>query len=152
MIHWLSCPIEHIPIVAGSDLQASECPTDGSGGNSCFSDFLGIHLTSGSSAYLEVCKPSILPRYPSLCYCFQGMWVWLADHDLDTDGNSQISLWSGRGLFSESQGPVWLIGTACALYMFFSCTILTQNISGAPYHLSVLSQGRCKSLHRPGSD
>lgn len=41
------------------------------------------------------------------------MWIWLADHDLDSGGNDQISLWSGRGLFSESQGPVWLIGTAC---------------------------------------
>lgn len=40
------------------------------------------------------------------------MWVWLADHDLDSGGSPQISLWSGRGILSESQGPVWLIGTA----------------------------------------
>ena len=39
------------------------------------------------------------------------MWVWLADHDLDSGGSTQISLWSGRGILSESQGPVWLIGT-----------------------------------------
>ena len=38
----------------GSDLQASNCPTSGSGGNSCFAAFLGLHLTTQSSAYLEV--------------------------------------------------------------------------------------------------
>ena len=41
----------------------------------------------------------------------QGMWVWPADHDLDSGGSPQISLWSGGGIMSESQGPVWLIGT-----------------------------------------
>ncbi|PSR72174.1 hypothetical protein PHLCEN_2v11966 [Hermanssonia centrifuga] len=34
------------------------------------------------------------------------------DHDLDTPGSAQITLYSGRGVLSESQGPVWLIGTA----------------------------------------
>ncbi|KAG1854267.1 hypothetical protein F4604DRAFT_1591313 [Suillus subluteus] len=57
--------------------------------------YLGIYLTSGSSAYLE------------------GTWVWTADHDLDTPGSSDISIFTGRGIFSGSQGPVWLIGT-CA--------------------------------------
>ncbi|THG98774.1 hypothetical protein EW026_g3453 [Hermanssonia centrifuga] len=80
--------------IAGSGLQAAQCPSSGSGGNSCFADYLGLHLTSGSSAYIE------------------GMWVWLADHDLDTPGSAQITLYSGRGVLSESQGPVWLIGTA----------------------------------------
>jgi glucan 1,3-beta-glucosidase len=37
--------------------------------------------------------------------------VWLADHDLDGDGSSQITLFSGRGILSESAGPVWMIGT-----------------------------------------
>lgn len=79
---------------AQSGLQVGQCPTSGAGGNNCFADFLGLHLTSGSSAYLE------------------GMWVWLADHDLDSGGSQQISLWSNGGIMSESQGPVWLIGTA----------------------------------------
>jgi len=37
--------------------------------------------------------------------------VWLADHDLDIAGEAQISLYSGRGIYSESQGPVWMVGT-----------------------------------------
>lgn len=39
----------------------------------------------------------------------------LADHELDGDGKSQITLFSGRGILSESQGPVWMIGTGCKL-------------------------------------
>ncbi|OBZ70776.1 Glucan 1,3-beta-glucosidase [Grifola frondosa] len=77
----------------GSNLQASNCPTSGAGGNNCFAAFMALHLTPSSSAYLE------------------GLWVWLADHDMDS-GGTQISLYSGRGIMSESQGPVWLIGTA----------------------------------------
>jgi hypothetical protein len=38
--------------------------------------------------------------------------VWLADHDLDDQvTNLQVSLFSGRGILSESAGPVWMIGT-----------------------------------------
>ena len=40
----------------------------------------------------------------------QGTWVWVADHDLDPP-NSQLSLFNGRGLYSQSAGPVWMIGT-----------------------------------------
>ncbi len=40
--------------------------------------------------------------------------MWLADHDLDSGGSRQTTLFSGRGILSESQGPVWMIGTACA--------------------------------------
>lgn len=36
--------------------------------------------------------------------------MWLSDHDLDAYGD-KITLYSGRGIYSESQGPVWLIGT-----------------------------------------
>ncbi|TBU39254.1 beta-1,3-glucanase [Dichomitus squalens] len=77
----------------GTNLQASQCPTSTStGNNNCFAAFLGLHLTAQSSAYLE------------------GLWVWTADHDLDS--GPQLNLWTGRGIMSESQGPVWLIGTA----------------------------------------
>jgi glucan 1,3-beta-glucosidase len=66
---------------------------------------MGLHLTSGSTAYLE------------------GMWVWLADHDLDGDGSSQLTIFSGRGIYSQSQGPVWLIGTA-GMWMHFGFLVL----------------------------
>ncbi|OSX66163.1 glycoside hydrolase family 55 protein [Postia placenta MAD-698-R-SB12] len=78
----------------GTDLQVAECPAQNSSdGTQCFAAFIGLHITSGASAYLE------------------GLWVWLADHDLDSSGVEQLTLWSARGILSESQGPVWMIGT-----------------------------------------
>ncbi|KAK7015096.1 pectin lyase fold/virulence factor [Favolaschia claudopus] len=77
----------------GTGLQ-DNCPSNGSGGtDNCFAAFLALHLTESSTAYLE------------------GTWVWLADHNIDGNGDSQISLFSGRGILSESAGPVWMIGT-----------------------------------------
>jgi hypothetical protein len=49
-----------------------------------FAAFLGLHVTSAAFAYIE------------------GFWLWLGDHDLD---NGQMSVFSGRGILSESQGP-----------------------------------------------
>ncbi|EIN04108.1 exo-beta-1,3-glucanase [Punctularia strigosozonata HHB-11173 SS5] len=74
-------------------LEAAQCSSDKADAN-VYAAFLGLHLTRDSTAYLE------------------GTWVWLADHDLDYgEGSTQITLFSGRGILSESQGPVWMIGT-----------------------------------------
>jgi len=40
-------------LAAGTNMQSSECPS-GSVNSACQAAFLGIYLTSGSSAYLEV--------------------------------------------------------------------------------------------------
>ncbi|KAJ6547049.1 exo-beta-1,3-glucanase [Mycena capillaripes] len=102
---------------AGTDLQTN-CPIDGSGGfDNCYAAFLALHLTPSSSAYLE------------------GTWVWLADHDLDGNGATQISLYSGRGILSESAGPVWMIGTASEHH-----TLYQYNLVGAKNHYMGLIQ------------
>ncbi|KAF7325959.1 hypothetical protein MKEN_00446800 [Mycena kentingensis (nom. inval.)] len=80
----------------GTGLTVAECPSSGTGGtDGCMAAFLALHLTENSSAYLE------------------GTWVWLSDHDMESPTNpqAQISIFSGRGLLSESKGPVWMIGT-----------------------------------------
>ncbi|TFK67130.1 exo-beta-1,3-glucanase [Pluteus cervinus] len=101
---------------AGSNLQASQCPSSGAGGyDKCFAAFMGLHLTTGSTAYLE------------------GTWVWLADHDLDGDG--QISIYSGRGILSESQGPVWMIGTGSEHHVLYQ-----YNLVNAKNHFMGLIQ------------
>lgn len=90
---------------AGTNLQDGQCPNSGAGGTTnCFAAFLALHLTSQSTAYLE------------------GTWVWLADHDLD--GNSQISIFSGRGILSESQGPVWMVGTASEHHIMYQYSLV----------------------------
>jgi hypothetical protein len=67
--------------------------------------------------------------------CFQGTWVWLADHDLDGNGATQISLYSGRGILSESAGPVWLIGTGSEHH-----TLYQYSLVGAQNHYMGLIQ------------
>ncbi|KAH7098261.1 glucan 1,3-beta-glucosidase, partial [Auriculariales sp. MPI-PUGE-AT-0066] len=77
---------------AGTNLQASGC-AKGTQNAACMGAFLSLHLKSGSTAYLE------------------GLWVWTADHDVETGNtSSQISVFSGRGVLSETAGPVWIIG------------------------------------------
>ncbi|KAF7338697.1 Glucan 1,3-beta-glucosidase [Mycena venus] len=78
---------------AGTNLEKEQC-LPGKDVSGCMAAFMALHLTRDSSAYLE------------------GLWVWLADHTLDEDGTSQLTIFSGRGILSESQGPVWMIGTA----------------------------------------
>ncbi|KAG6330106.1 hypothetical protein ID866_8982, partial [Astraeus odoratus] len=87
---------------AGTNMQYAQCPS-GSVESNCQAAFLGMHITSGASAYLE------------------GTWVWTADHDLDGSNSPQTSIFTGRGILSESTGPVWLIGTSsehAALYQY----------------------------------
>ncbi|TVY16690.1 Glucan 1,3-beta-glucosidase [Lachnellula arida] len=92
---------------AGSDLQASQCPTTST---TCLAAYMSMHVTTGASGvYLE------------------NVWLWTADHDIDSSDNTQISIYTGRGLLIEStDGPVWLVGTGVehhSLYQYqFSST------------------------------
>jgi glucan 1,3-beta-glucosidase len=67
----------------------------------------------------------------------QGTWVWTADHDLDTTGSPQTSIFTGRGILSESTGPVWFIGTCKSIVSVFFL-ILTMVLATACESLSQL--------------
>ncbi|KAJ7722998.1 exo-beta-1,3-glucanase [Mycena maculata] len=91
----------------GTNLLAANCPSSGSGGTAnCLAAFAGLHLTPSSTAYLE------------------GTWVWLADHELDGPGSAQVSLYSGRGILSESAGPVWMIGTSSEHHVLYQYSLV----------------------------
>ena len=95
----------------------SQCPRSSVGNRQCFAAFLAVHLTRNSDAY------------------FEGTWIWLADHDFDTLNSDQTTIYSGRGLLSESQGPVWLIGTGSEHHV-----IVNYNLAGAANHYIGLAQ------------
>jgi hypothetical protein len=94
----------------GTNVQLADCPTGQTVVNTtCMAASLLLHITKDSSGY------------------FENVWAWVADHDLDnplnadayetTDGiplnvQTQISIYAGRGVLIESQGPTWLYGTA----------------------------------------
>ncbi|KAF3930376.1 hypothetical protein AA313_de0203128 [Arthrobotrys entomopaga] len=44
---------------------------------------------------------------------FENMWAWTADHDMDSGPDqTQIDIYTGRGIVINSQGPTWLYGSA----------------------------------------
>lgn len=83
---------------AGTELQSSTCvkdPTVTHGANpACEGSYLMFHASNTSSVYVENC------------------WFWTSDHELDLSDHSQVDVYNGRGVLIESQGPVWMYGTA----------------------------------------
>jgi glucan 1,3-beta-glucosidase len=83
---------------AGTNLQSSNCKKNPDAKHEpnpeCIGSFMQLHITKSSSGY------------------FENVWLWTADHELDQDDHSQIDIYNGRGMLVESQGPVWLVGTA----------------------------------------
>jgi glucan 1,3-beta-glucosidase len=77
---------------AGSNLQVAQCPTSAAPSPSCMGAFMSMHVTTGASGlYME------------------NVWLWTADHDIEDPNNTQISVFTGRGLYIESGvGTFWL--------------------------------------------
>ena len=74
----------------GSDLQVAQCPTTAAVSTACEAAYLTFWIPSyASGAYLE------------------NVWLWTADHDLDNADNTQISVYTGRGLLVEGSN-IWL--------------------------------------------
>ena len=91
-VHW------RIGGAAGTNLQSDHCVANSTGPTipdpACQAAFLLLHITPNASCYIE------------------NAWLWVADHELDRADHAQISIFNGRGALIESQGPVWLYGTA----------------------------------------
>ena len=83
---------------AGTDLQQDKCSKQPSkrapADPACMGAGMLIRITEDASAYLE------------------NVWAWVADHELDAQGNHQINIFNGRGVLIESTKPTWLYGTA----------------------------------------
>ncbi|PPQ70368.1 hypothetical protein CVT24_013143 [Panaeolus cyanescens] len=103
---------------AGTNLESNICPKlSDSPIAACQAAFLSLHITKHATGY------------------FEGTWVWLADHDLDIHGEAQLSAYSGRGILSESHGPVWMVGTASEHHVMYQ-----YNLVGAKDHYMGLIQ------------
>lgn len=93
---------------AGSNLQVAQCPT-----------------TPGSTAVNTNCIAAFASMYiaPSAtCLYMENTWFWTADHDIEDPNETQITVYTGRGLYSAStSGTIWMVGTAVehhALYQY----------------------------------
>lgn len=82
----------------GTKLQSSNCKKNPDATHApnpeCIGSFMQLHITKSSNGY------------------FENVWLWTADHELDQSDHAQIDIYNGRGMLVESQGPVWLVGTA----------------------------------------
>ncbi|KAJ8071726.1 hypothetical protein OCU04_002042 [Sclerotinia nivalis] len=98
----------------GSNLQVAQCPTTGTQPNAnCIAAFMSMHVTNiASGLYME------------------NVWLWTADHDIDDVDDTQISIYTGRGLSVESTtGNFWLIGTAVEHHSLYQYQFAnTQNV------------------------
>lgn len=80
---------------AGSQLSVPQCRAT-SGANpvnpNCIGGYMSMHVTPGATGlYME------------------NVWLWTADHDIDDSGDTQVSVYNGRGLYIESTaGTFWL--------------------------------------------
>ncbi|EPS25377.1 putative exo-beta-1,3-glucanase [Penicillium oxalicum 114-2] len=98
----------HIRIggAAGTGLQSDTCPKTPQAQTTpkpeCIAAFMLLHITEKASAYIE------------------NAWMWTADHELDLPDFSQINVYTGRGVLVESQGPVWLWGTASEHHQLYN--------------------------------
>lgn len=82
---------------AGTQLQSNTCaknPSSTSINTNCEGAYMLMHITKSGSVYLE------------------NQWLWVADHELDLSDHNQVTIYNGRGLLVESQGPVWMFGHA----------------------------------------
>lgn len=121
----------HIRIggTAGTEMQSDTCkktPDVKTRPNpDCIAAFMLLHITEQASAYLE------------------NAWMWTADHELDLPDHSQINVYTGRGVLIESQGPVWLWGTASEHHQLYNYQVSSaKNVfmgliqSETPYYQS----------------
>ncbi|RYP69856.1 hypothetical protein DL771_005867 [Monosporascus sp. 5C6A] len=84
----------------GTDLLLEDCPIHTSTPiEDCKAATMMLHMTKGSSGF------------------FDNVWVWIADHDLDDplnaeafNGKNVVSIYVGRGVLIESDGPTWFWG------------------------------------------
>lgn len=90
----------------GTLLQSNNCTKDPGtalpANHTCIGSFLLMHVTTTGSLIMS------------------NNWGWVSDHELDLVDHNQIDIYNGRGLLIESQGPVWLYGTAFEHSMLYN--------------------------------
>ncbi|KAI1172087.1 glycoside hydrolase family 55 protein [Nemania sp. FL0916] len=100
----------------GSNMQVAQCqkqPGSAAINTNCIGAFMLMHVTpKASGLYME------------------NTWLWTADHDIEDSSNTQVTVFSGRGLYIESTvGNFWLVGTAAEHNLLYNYQFAnTKNI------------------------
>lgn len=90
----------------GTELQSDNCVLQPNIANTpppeCQVAFLIVHITDKASVLMS------------------NNWAWVADHELDLPDHDQISIYNGRGMLIESQGPNWIYGSSVEHSMLYN--------------------------------
>ncbi|KAB5566596.1 pectate lyase superfamily protein-domain-containing protein [Coniochaeta sp. 2T2.1] len=101
---------------AGSNLLVAQCrktPGNPAVNNNCIGAYMSMHITkSATNLYME------------------NNWFWIADHDIEDQALTQITVYAGRGLYIESTvGTFWLVGTSSEHHVLYQYQLAnTKNI------------------------
>jgi len=87
----------------GTNIQPGNCPS-GDGSNAPASN------CNGAWALFQVS--------PTGNVYMENVWGWAADHDIDQ--GAQLNVYNTRGLLVQSQGPMWLYGTAMEHHVLYN--------------------------------
>jgi hypothetical protein len=117
---------------ASTNLGFDNCPKSVGFLNDCMAASVLLHVTSKASGYFENTWAWVADQYVNLNH-FSSSIHWnsctnnpCSDLDVpvngsDTSSATQVSVYAGRGMLIESQGPSWFYGTGsehAALYQY----------------------------------
>jgi glucan 1,3-beta-glucosidase len=98
----------------GSNLQVAQClkkPGNSNVDTNCIGAYMLMHITKQSAGLF-----------------MENNWLWTADHDFDDGANTQITVYSGRGLLVEStNGPIWLSGSGVEHNVLYQYQVSNAN-------------------------
>lgn len=118
----------------GTELQLTQCmknPTYSHGAQpECWGAFLNVHFTRTARNVM-----------------ISHSWVWIADHELDIPGQTQIDIYNGRGILIESEGPMWFYGSGSEHSMLYN-----YQLAGASnIYFSIMQSETAYMQHNPNA-
>ncbi|KXT10523.1 hypothetical protein AC579_2363 [Pseudocercospora musae] len=91
----------------GTELQLTQCMKNQrvahGASKQCWGAFMNVHFTRTAKNVM-----------------ISHSWIWIADHELDLPGQSQIDIYNGRGILIESEGPMWFYGSGSEHSMLYN--------------------------------
>lgn len=105
----------------GSQQQVAQCPTSAAVSAACEAAYMSMHITStASNVYLE------------------NVWLWTADHDLDSANNTRVSVYTGRGLLVEGKN-IWLSVSTIMLLCSIAYILIGTELQWSITHYTSIS-------------
>ncbi|KAF2420739.1 pectin lyase-like protein [Tothia fuscella] len=77
----------------------------------CMASTIMLHVTTQASIYME------------------NVWLWVADHDIDSKDQTRVNVYGARGALIESQGPSWFHSVSTSIRLCITGRCLERGMS-----------------------